>query len=102
MDCFASLAMTNNSLRRHNRPFDFTKTDAVAVALAPAAHDQRIAVFEEGSLDAAGQFNRLGAVPADLQKTAALLLVRTADGAAAQEIADLHRAAGRGMVHQLL
>src|SRR6266704_5303731 len=39
--------------RRRDRALDFTKPDAVAVALAPAAHHERIAVFEERTLDAA-------------------------------------------------
>src|SRR3954466_1991518 len=34
-------------LRRQNRPLDLAETDAIAVALAPAAHHQRVAVFEE-------------------------------------------------------
>src|SRR5215207_7655137 len=54
------------SLRRQNRPLDLAKTDAVAVALAPAAHDERIAVFKERALDAGSEFDRLGAVPAYL------------------------------------
>src|SRR5882724_10653756 len=33
--------------RRRNRALDLAKADAIAVALAPAAHDERIAVFEE-------------------------------------------------------
>ena len=89
MDCFASLAMTEfngwrrNSPRRRNRPFDLTKTDAIAVTLAPAAHRERIAVLEERALDVAGEFDRLGAVPGDFQQTAALVLLRAGDGAAA-------------------
>ena len=51
----ALLAMTERaSLRRHDRPLDLAEADAVAVALAPAAHHQRIAVFEERALHAAG------------------------------------------------
>src|SRR4051812_43800852 len=110
MDCFAEpvirrrfaptgwLAMTA-SPRRENRPLDLAEPNAITVALAPAAHHQRIAVFEKGALDAAGQLNRLGAVPADFQKAAALVLFRAGDGATAQEIADVHGAAGGGVVH---
>src|SRR6185437_2761667 len=102
-DCFASLAMTKGeSLGRHNRAFHLAETDAVAVALAPAAHHERIAVLQERALDAAVEPDRLGAVPTDLQEATALMLLGTRDGAAPQEIADVHRAAARGMVHQLL
>src|SRR4029078_10874118 len=75
---------------------------AIAVALAPAAHDQRTAVFEERSPDAAGQLNGSRTVPADLEETAALVLLGAGDGAGPQECADIHGAAGRGVVHQLL
>src|SRR5882757_6388470 len=68
--------------RRRDRALDLTEPDAIAVALAPAAHHKRIAVFEERALDAAGQLERLGAVPADLQQAAALILLRAGDGAA--------------------
>src|SRR3954447_1942293 len=80
-------------LRRQNRPLDLAETDAVAVALAPAAHHQRVAVFEERPFHARRQLHRLGAVPAYLQQAAALVLLRTGDGAAPQEIADIHGAA---------
>src|SRR6266702_6562557 len=60
--------------RRRNRALDFAKADAIAIALATAAPHERIAVFEERPLDAAGQFERFGAVPADLQEAAALVL----------------------------
>ena len=49
-----------NSLRRDDRTFDFTKADAVAVALAPAAHDKRVAVLEERARHAVGELDRLG------------------------------------------
>ena len=78
---------------RHYRPLNLPKADTVAIALAPAAHDQRIAVFEKRPLDAAGKLGRLGTVPADLQQAAALVFFRAGDGAAAQEIADIHGAA---------
>src|SRR6476646_7433108 len=84
---------TAPSLRRQNRPLDLAKADAVAVALAPAAHDKRVAVFEECPFHAAGQLHGLGAVPADFKQAAALVLFRTRDGAGAQEIADIHGAA---------
>jgi len=70
-----------NSLRRDDRTFDFTKADAVAVALAPAAHDKRVAVLEERARHAVGELDRLGAVPADLQQTAALVLLGAGDRA---------------------
>src|SRR2546422_6376068 len=93
-----SPAMTRReSLRRQNRPFDLAKPDAIALALAPAAHGEGIAVFEERALDATGKLDRLTAVPADLQQAATLLLFRTGDGAGAEEIADIH-GAGRGSV----
>src|SRR3569833_1344688 len=81
------------SLRRDNRPLHRAEADAVAIALAPAAHDELVAVFEEGALGTAVKRDRLGAVPADLQQAAALILPGTGDGAAAQEIADIHGAA---------
>ncbi len=56
------------SLRRCNRPLDFSEADAIAVALTPAAHDKRIAVFQEGTRDGRRELDRLGAVPADLQR----------------------------------
>src|SRR3979490_933230 len=93
LDCFASLAMTELH-GRHYRPLNLAKADTVAIALAPAAHDQRIAVFEKCPDDAARQLNRLGAVPADFKQAAALGLVRAADGATPKEIADIHGAAG--------
>src|SRR5207244_60878 len=41
-----NLAMRERaSLRRQNRPLDLTETDAISVALAPAAHHERVAVF---------------------------------------------------------
>ena len=57
---------------RHYRPLNLPKADTVAIALAPAAHDQRIAVFEKRPDDTARQLNRLGAVPADFKQAAAL------------------------------
>src|SRR5262245_12394160 len=88
LDCFVAslLAMTNftvppESLRRQNCSLDLAEADAIAVALAPAAHDEGIAVFQERALDAARQVDRLGAVPADLQQTAALVLLGTGNGA---------------------
>src|SRR5450755_4841651 len=80
---YSAGATLTSSRRRQNRALDFTKTDAVAVALAPAAHDERIAVFQKCPLDAAGKFDRLSAVPADFKQAAALVLLRTADGAGA-------------------
>src|SRR6202453_4292731 len=80
------------SRRRRNRALDFAKADAITVTLAPAAHDQRIAVFQKCPLDAAGKFDRLDSVPADFKQAAALVLPRTADGAAPQQIADIHGA----------
>ena len=56
---------------------DSAEADAVTVALAPAAHDERIAVFQERALDPGRKLDRLGAVPADLQQAAALILLRT-------------------------
>ena len=90
-------------LRRQDRPFDFAKTDAVAVALAPAAHDERIAVFEERPLGTAGQSQRLGTVPADLRAGCrAKSLSRPLMVPLPNTLADVHRAAGRSVVHQLL
>src|SRR6266481_2620198 len=86
------LAMTEKSLRRQNRALDRTEADAIAVALAPAAHHERIAVFQERAPGPALQLDRLGAIPADLQQAAALMFLRPGDGAGAQEIADIHRA----------
>src|SRR6266481_742932 len=83
----------DRSSRRENRAFDFAKADAIAIALTPAAHDKGIAIFEKRPDDVACQLDRLGAVPADLKKAAALVLLRAADGARPQEIADLHGAA---------
>src|SRR5437660_12344431 len=90
------------SLRRDNRPLDLAEADAISVALAPAPHYQRVAVFEKGALQAVVELDRLAAVPADLQQTAALVLLRAGDGAAAQEIADIHGAARGSVMHQLL
>src|SRR5689334_401302 len=90
------------SLRRQNRAFDLAEADAIAVALAPAAHEKRIAVFEERAPGTPVELERLGAVPADLQQAAALVLFGTGDGARPQEIADIHRTAAGGVVHELL
>lgn len=35
------------SLHGGDRAFDLTETDAIAIALAPAAHHERIAIFQE-------------------------------------------------------
>src|SRR5262245_41616255 len=70
------------SLRRKNRTLDLAKPDAIAIALAPAAHHERIAVFEERALDATSKLDGLGAVPADFKQTAALALLGTGDRAA--------------------
>src|SRR5215217_8540374 len=86
-------ATTRASPRRQNRPLDLAKADAIAVALAPASHHERIAIFQECPFHAARQFDWLGAVPADFKQAAALVFLRTGDGAAAQEIADIHGAA---------
>src|ERR1700704_4616678 len=94
-DCSLSLlAMTAESLRRQYRAFDCAEADAVAVALAPAAQGKRIAVFEKRPDDAVRELDRLGTVPADLQEAATLVFLRAADGAAPQEVADIHGAAG--------
>src|SRR4051812_41855534 len=53
--------------RRHDGALDFAEADAKTVALAPAAHQKRIAVLQKRPLLAARQIDRLGAVPADLQ-----------------------------------
>src|ERR1700744_3726839 len=90
------------SCRRQNRALDFAETDAIAVALAPAAHDKRIAVLEKASFDTAGKLDRMGPIPADFKQAAALVRFRAADGAAAQEVADVHGAARGGVMHQLL
>src|SRR5690348_16371037 len=90
------------SSRRKNRSFHLAEADAIAVALAPAAHHERVAVFKERALDAGGELHRLGAFPADLQQAAALMLLRTGDRATAQEVADIHGAAAGSMVHALL
>src|SRR5436190_237699 len=82
-DVSTSSLRRRGSLRRQNCPLDLAKSDAVAVTLAPAAHGERIAVFEERALDAGGKLERFAAVPADFQKTAALMLFRTGDRAAA-------------------
>src|ERR1700732_1350319 len=71
--CFAS-PRNDRSSRRQNRAFDFAKADAIAVGRAPAAHDKGIAIFEKRPDDAARQLDRLGAVPADFKKAAALVL----------------------------
>src|SRR6185437_889180 len=52
--------------------------------------------------DGAFDFDRLGAVTAYFEQAAALMLFRSADGAAAEEIADLHGATAGGVVYQLL
>src|SRR6202022_3810063 len=73
------IARNDKSFSRQNCAFDFAKADPIAVALAPAAHRERIAVFEKRPDNAARQLDRLPAVPADFQKAAALVLVRAAD-----------------------
>ena len=75
-------------------PSTSPKSHAIAVTLAPAAHHERIAVLEKCALDSAREVQRLGAVPVDFQQTPALMLFWTADGAAPQEIPDIHGAAG--------
>src|ERR1700753_2510422 len=104
LDCFVAYAPRNdeNLSRRKYRRLDFADADAIAVALAPAAHHQRIAVFKKCAFGALGQLDRLGAIPAYFEQAAALMFLRAADGARPQEIADIHSAAGGGVVHQLL
>src|ERR1700742_562656 len=53
----------NQLLRRQNRPLDLAEADAVTVALAPAAHRERVAIFQERALDTAVELHRLRAVP---------------------------------------
>src|SRR5450631_4174956 len=59
--------------RRRNRALDLAKADAVTLALAPAMEAEGIAVLKKGPLDTGRQFQRLGAVPGDLQQAAALI-----------------------------
>src|SRR5215218_4016540 len=81
------------SPRRQNRPLDLAEADAVTVALAPATHHERVAIFKKRPFHTCSQFDRLGAVPADFEQAAALILFRPRDRAAPQEIADIHGAA---------
>src|SRR5579883_857419 len=50
-------------LGRRDRALDLTKADAISIALAPAAHRYRIAIFQKRPLDAVRQFEGLAAVP---------------------------------------
>src|SRR5260370_5941412 len=105
LDCFVASphpTTERKSFRRQNCALDLAKTNAKTVALAPAAHDERIAVFEERALDAARELKRLGAFPADCQKTPALAVHRPSDAAGPHEIPDIHGAAVGGVVHELL
>src|SRR3954468_6785067 len=95
--CTAPCGRHAKSSRRRDRAFHLAKADAVPRALAPAVKGERIPVFEKAPFNAAGQLDRLGPVPGDFQQAAALAFVRPADGPAAQEIADIHGAAGRGV-----
>ena len=64
-------------------PFCLASADLVVVS--PSAYDplhappgrHAVAVFQKGAHDAAGQLDGLGAVPADLEQTAALMLLRS-------------------------
>src|SRR5258708_32574425 len=69
----------SGSPRRRDRALDLAKPNAVAVALAPAAHDKRIAIFRERPLDAAGQFDRLGVGPGGFVRAAALIFLGSVD-----------------------
>src|ERR1700761_7843211 len=105
MDCFVAALLartTERSLRRDNRPLDLAEPHTITIALAPAPHHERIAVLQERALDAAVELDRLGAIPADLEQAAALIFLRPGDRAASQEITDIHRAAARRVMHQLL
>src|ERR1700675_1719402 len=44
-----TLAMTGKLPRRHDRALDFAKTDAIAVALAPAVHHKRVTILKKCS-----------------------------------------------------
>src|SRR5438552_17345296 len=68
----SGLARRNEeSLGRQNRALNSTEADAVAVALAPAAHQKEVAVLPERALDAALQGRLPAPGRADLQQAAA-------------------------------
>src|SRR5579872_585527 len=84
----------NDCLGRHDRALNLTKANAISIALAPAAHRYRIAVFQKRPCDSACQLRGLRAVPGNLKQTAALTLFGSGNRAGAREIADIHGAAG--------
>ena len=77
-----------------HRPADLAQADAHrACALAVAAQDQRVAVFQEGAALAVGQRDRLLAAQRELQQRAGLVRLRARQRAGAEQVARLQVAA---------
>src|ERR1700689_2867677 len=73
-------------VRQQNRSLHLAEADTIAIALAPAAHGKRIAVFEKRPRDTACNFGWLGAIPGNLKQAAALAFLRSRDRAGAEQI----------------
>src|SRR5690348_2962340 len=78
------------------------KADSVVVALAPAAHHDFVAVFEEGTGRAAFERERSLSIPGELEQASPRIRRRSADRARCHEIAVSLIAAGDGVMSALL
>src|SRR5947209_5325816 len=87
---------------RQNRARTFAEADAIAVSLCVAAQDERVSVLQESTRRSIPEGQRLGAVPGKFEQTAALMLLRAADRTGAEDVADPHGTAAKGMVDELL
>ena len=87
---------------RENRAGAFTKANSVPCTLAVASHNHLIAILDELSALPVANIDRLCSTPCNLKHRAVAPRRRARDGARAQQVARLHRAAGDGVVCKLL
>ena len=85
-----------------NSSLTVSKTNLFAIAVSTTLHCYWISVQNELSCLAIWKRNVVSSSPVQLQQTAKLLLLRAADSSWTQHISNLHVAAGKSMVRQLL
>lgn len=88
---------------RKNSSATFAKADAgVAFALAPAAKDDFVAVFEEFALFAVGELEGFGAAFSSLEQAAGRVRRGAGDGSGGEQVAGAEVAAVAGVVGEHL
>ena len=88
---------------RKNSSATFAKADAgVAFALAPAAEDDFVAVFEEFALFAVGELEGFGAAFSSLEQAAGRVRRGAGDGSGGEQVAGAEVAAVAGVVGEQL